>query len=544
MIKPRSLRLLPIVSALGLVFACGGNTDDGATTSSGETIGDGDGDPSGDGDGDPGDGDGDPGDGDGDPTGDGDGDPTGDGDGDGDGDPPVDACSFDAQVLEWSVPAPIGGADLHEFTAQGLTCNNNEDYRYSTFDLSGDGAPDLVVTDLCDAAGVGSTGWEIYENTGTGFDPMPMDWSLPMTIGGEDVHEFTTQGLTCNNNEDYRYSTFDLSGDGAPDLVVTDLCDAETVGSTHWDLYTNTGVGFADAPIEWSLPAPIGGADLHEFMAEGLTCNNNEDYRYSTLDLTGDGAPDLVVTDLCDAGEVGTDRWDVYENTGAGFDDVAIEWSLPTPIGGMDIHELLAQGLTCNNNEDYRYSTFDLTGDGAPDLVVTDLCDAGGVGTDRWDVYENTGTGFAAVAIEWSLPAPIGGDDLHEFTAQGLTCNNNEDYRFSTLDVTGDGAPDLVVTDLCDADGVGSGRWDVYKNMGTGFAEAPIEWSLPAPIGGDDLHEFTAQGLTCNNNEDYRFSTFDLSGDRAPDLVVTDLCDAEEVGSVRWELYVATCDMP
>ncbi len=127
--------------------------------------------------------------------------------------------------------------------------------------------------------------------------------------------------------------------------------------------------------------------ELHEQLGDYWGCGDGETYRYQILDATGDGAPDFVVTDSCDAEGAGTTRWEVYKNTGSGFADSPLEWSLPQVVDGVELHEQLADYWGCGDGETYRYQILDLDGDGAPDFTVTDACDAGGAGTSRWDVY-------------------------------------------------------------------------------------------------------------------------------------------------------------
>ncbi|EDM78448.1 Na-Ca exchanger/integrin-beta4 [Plesiocystis pacifica SIR-1] len=449
---------------------------------------------------------------------------------------PVEACSFETTPTSWPLPTPIAGDDLHTLLADYWGCGEGQ-YRYQLLDLTGDGATDFLVTDNCDSAGVGTDTWHVYANTGSGFASQPANWSLPTPIAGDDLHTLLADYWGCGEGQ-YRYQLLDLTGDGATDFVVTDNCDAAGVGTDTWHVYANTGSGFAAQPTSWSLPTPIPGDDLHTLLADYWGCGEGQ-YRYQLLDLTGDGAPDFVVTDNCDAAGVGTDSWQVYANTGSGFAAQPTSWSLPTPIPGDDLHTLLADYWGCGEGQ-YRYQILDLTGDGAPDFVVTDNCDTAGVGTDTWHVYANTGSGFAAQPTSWSLPTPIPGDDLHTLLADYWGCGEGQ-YRYQVLDLTGDGAPDFVVTDNCDTAGVGTDTWHVYANTGSGFAAQPTTWTLPAPIAGDDLHTLLADYWGCGEGQ-YRYQLVDLTGDGAQDFLVSDFCDTAEVGTDRWELYVATED--
>ncbi len=48
-----------------------------------------------------------------------------------------------------------------------------------------------------------------------------------------------------------------MNGDAKPDLVVTSVCNATAspIGDQRWDVYLNTGQGFASTPTPWALPS-------------------------------------------------------------------------------------------------------------------------------------------------------------------------------------------------------------------------------------------------------------------------------------------------
>ena len=156
-----------------------------------------------------------------------------------------------------------------------------------------------------------------------------------------------------------------------------------------------------------------------------------------------------------------------------GFSSSSKSWSLPSPNvpNGADLFDdpFYDLYLACEDDAvELSFSLIDLTGDGAVDLVITDACDAKGVGTTEWRVYENTGAGFASNSKSWSLPAPNvpNGDDLFDdpYYDLYLACNDDAvELSFSLMDLTGQGVPSLVITDACDAQGVGTTEWRVYE---------------------------------------------------------------------------------
>jgi len=495
----------------------------------------------------------------GDPTGDPSGDPTDGGDTETGGEPPGLVCDgFEAAALQWTLPDLGASEEVLDdlFHDSSVGCGDlDESLTFSRLDLTGDGKLDLVVTDLCDAAGVGTTEWRVYPATNTGYAAKAMSWSLPDLGTSEEVLDdlFHDSSVGCGAlDESLTFSLLDLTGDGAADLVITDLCDAGGVGTTEWRVYPATGTGFAAKPSAWSLP-DLGTSDevLDDLFHDSTVgCGGlDESLVFSLLDLTNDGAADLVVTDLCDTAGVGTTQWRVYAATGTGFAAKPSAWSLPDLGTSGEVLDHMTHNSSegCAGLEQtVSFSRLDLTRDGRPDLVVTNLCDAAGVGTTEWRVYAATDTGFAAKPTSWSLP-DLGTsdevlDDMAHDSSEGCA-GLDESLTFTQLDLTGDGEPDLVVTDLCDAAGVGTTEWRVYPATPTGFAAKPISWSLP-DLGTsdevlDDMFHDSSEG--CGGlDESLTFTRLDLTGDGEPDLVVTDLCDTAGVGTTEWRVYPAT----
>ena len=355
-----------------------------------------------------------------------------------------------------------------------------DDPYHSTVDLTGDGLPDLIVTlSPCADDGVGDEHWLLYENTGAGFASTPTNWSLPSPYGaGPNYAPFALLTSTSNDcaTDDPYHSTIDLTGDGLLDLVITlSPCADDGVGDENWLLYENTGTGFASTPTEWPLPSPYGANPGYAPFALLTSTSNDcatDDPYHSTVDLTGDGLPDLIVTlSPCADDGVGDEHWLLYENTGTGFANTPTNWSLPSPYGAGPNYAPFALLASTSNDcatDDPYHSTIDLTGDGLPDLIITLApCADDGVGDDRWLLYENTGTGFAADASSWPLPPSYGaGPNYAPFALLASTSNDcaTDDPYHSTIDLTGDGLLDLVVTLApCADDGVGTEAWRVYE---------------------------------------------------------------------------------
>jgi hypothetical protein len=372
----------------------------------------------------------------------------------------------------WAVPS--SGTSGGFFDAGNASTFDATHRYWLTMDLTGDGKPDLIQT--ADVAGTdthvwtdgGGAYWKVYKNTGSGFESAASRWSVPASgaSGGffDSANAYTFDGTT-------RYwVTIDLTGDGKPDLVQTADIASEDVhvwtdgGGAYWKVYKNTGSGFDGATTRWSVPAS---GEASGFFSAGWS---NTVY-WSTIDLDGDGRLDLVQTaDPAAGARVWTDGggayWKLYKNGGGGFAATATRWSVPSSG--------LADGFFADTNAgpSRRWRTYDADGDGKPDLVQT--ADTSGSsehvwtdgGGDYWKVHAHGGDGFASAA-RWSVP-PSGASGGFFDGDNAFTLDADARY-WLTLDVDGDGRPDLVQTaDTAGATAVhawsdaGGDYWKVY----------------------------------------------------------------------------------
>jgi hypothetical protein len=407
---------------------------------------------------------------------------------------------------------------------------------------------------------------------GPGFQPTAVGATLP-TIDGEGWFDLVPwperSGQGSREDEGvqsfYRWDVRDLNGDALPDLVVTLDERQPSVGADHWDVYEGTGSGFAATASPWPLPSRSGA-----FWSEGAPWDDTEarvnhsvgeiveHYSWSTMDLTNDGLPDLVVMgDYVDL-RVGLDHWEVYEGTGAGFSASSTTWALPSIAGSewartgpWNEASGHARRLFDGEYTDYSWSTLDLTGDGLFDLALTRDDADPTIGSDHWYVYEGTAAGFALVPARWALPSIAGAEDSElifdtkdEELAYRYVGDEVLTYSWATVDLTADGLVDLVLTHDGADPSVGDQRWLVYQGTGAGFASTPAPWTLPAiegegwAVGVPWYWTHTGTFRTISEGPGfYNASTFDLSGDGALDLVLTLDGADPSVGAERWLLY-------
>lgn len=335
-------------------------------------------------------------------------------------------------------------------------------------DLDGDARPDLVKTGGWTAT---QPVWKVHRNVGHLGGPMfaaqPLDWPAP--VGCIEKREQTTAGAFLDNVT--LWSTFDLDGDGRPDLV-----DSRNVN--EWRVHRNTGQGFAATYTPWREAGCASGC--LDRVRGGLSSSINGVDR-DTVDLDGDGRPDHVDTRVWSSGNP---RWRVRFNTGQGF---AARVDIPAP------HAWIRNGGPNSGDRTIRTDLFDVNGDGLPDKVVA----RGNSGGWYWDVWYGAGRGFVPLAARWPSPPR---DFLRAWD------NALREFRYDVLDVNGDGLPDFVDASTWSAS---TPQWTVYANTGQGFGAA-VSFYAPAPLR--KKHPDTAL-------EALQIDTFDIDGNGYPDSV-------------------------
>jgi hypothetical protein len=260
-----------------------------------------------------------------------------------------------------------------------------------------------------------------------------------------------------------------------------------------------------------------------------------------------------VLVDHCTLGDVGEDRWLVYDNLGDGFAATSTDFVLPGAVyAGGDTFDQIAADQECTFFvAQPAYRLFDIDGDLSADLVIFDQCDPGGdgpVGEDYWEVHFNVGGGFATITTEWSLPGALyDGPETFDLLDGVLECDAGSGVArpsYGLADADGDERLDLVVLDVCTTGGnglVGEEFWLIHTNTGTGFADATSEFELPGTqFPGAETFDSFASEEDCSTGTP-AYDTLDLDGDGGFDLVITDVCTDDVTGEEVWGLYEQVC---
>jgi hypothetical protein len=472
---------------------------------------------------------------------------------------PSYAQQFAATPGIWSVPGSRFSPTDQYYPNAGLM--------WTTMDLTGDGYLDLVSTSTNPSpnvnevygSGTASPHWIVYRGSAAGFAATAVDWALPGS-------RYYMIGSYIYTGSSVNWVTMDMNGDRRPDLVCTNVGG----GNSHWNVYLNTGTGFATTATSWALPA--GGSTGLSFDYTGYYGYYRTlqvgDQQWSTTDVNGDRRPDLVVTSSYDgttfnAFGTGTSRsWNVYLNTGTGFAPTATPW--PLPVGGVGTRGFYATQVDNASGVAQAWALLDTDGDRRQDLVVLGerttstgiLTPFTGPGGLHWNVYRNTGSGFATAPFSWALPA--GGHPTKSFyklasayeTYGNVPTTGAQDW--TTLDVNNDRRPDLVVAgtytgSALTAFGTGSNRyWNVYLGTTTGFAPTATTWTLPAGgAGSNSFGSLTSEPYSPLTSGWDAWSLLDTNGDGLLELVLrgqktTDLVPYGSTGSWHWKTYATT----
>jgi hypothetical protein len=214
-------------------------------------------------------------------------------------------AGFSATATNWNVP-PSGLAEGFTMPASAAPMRH-----WATVDLDGDGKVDLVQTSSTTATAVisanGHTSWNFFKNSGTAFASTASAWPVPPNGLSDGFYAAEISAGTR------AWTLLDLDGDKRPELVHTaDPASGRVWGpSSFWTVYRNEGAGFSATASTWTMPAsglPDG------FFWRSASAGGRQ---WTTVDLDGDGAVELVQTASATTGSVfgegtGAVSWKVY----------------------------------------------------------------------------------------------------------------------------------------------------------------------------------------------------------------------------------------
>lgn len=419
-------------------------------------------------------------------------------------------------------------------TASGYntTSSGKKNRRWAFIDLTGDRKPDLVrtadpKTDDVFGKSTKFDHWEVYENTGTALvkNGTTGRWTVPDsgTVDGFNAiasGESATRQWVLLPMRDR--SWFDLVQVADPK---TGKLFADDNGQ-YWKIWgIETAQRFRKTPDRVVLK-PSGKEKGFNALAAASGTDG-----WTTFDLDGDGLMDIVQTLDPKTGKVwvenGKKIWRLYRGALTGLSGQNLEmgmygatpWTLPEM--GLEAgftHPAMNQGTK-------QWSTFDIDGDGKPDLVQTADPKTGkvwGAGTSNphWRVYKRlpnptpttAGFGFATTPTLWPVP-DAGVEAGFAQVASGGAKN------WLTIDLDGDGKPDLVQTSQNNGKVWGAGTnqhsWKLFKNTGAGFAR--VATAFPVPQNGFEAGFYAVAASDATK----QWTLVDIDGDRRLDLVLT-----------------------
>ncbi len=318
-------------------------------------------------------------------------------------------------------------------------------------DVNGDGKPDIIVANRCD---------EISGNCANG--------NVGVLLGNGDG---TFQPAVTYNSgvygAVYSVAVADLKGTGKLDLVLAVDCSEESCNSgTAVDVLFGNGDGTFQPAVTYA--------------SGGLDANS-----VAVADINGDGKPDIIVTNSC------ADSTCANGNVGVllGNCDGTFQPAVTYGSGGLDADSV---------------AVADVNGDGKPDLLVANNC--------AFDQLE-CANGSAGVLLG-------NGDGTFQSAVSYLSPGQSAE-TLMVGDVNQDGKPDLLVYN----DSVLTfGPYDGVVNLMLGNGDGTFQAASGYDFGvGGSAH---APGDA--------FALADVNGDGKPDLLVTSTCgpDSCNIGGV------------
>ena len=293
-------------------------------------------------------------------------------------------------------------------------------------DVNGDGKPDLLVANNC-----------------TNRDNCVDGGIVAVLLGNGDGTFQTAVTYNSGGFSATSVAVADVNGDGKPDLLVANYCAVSQCGNGETGsvgVLLGNGDGTFQTAVAYGSPG---------IFSESI----------AVADLNGDGKPDLLVSSAYEHSSGGPGGVSVLLGNGDGTFQKALEYS-----SGGDGAGVIAVA--------------DVNGDGKPDLLVPNdgsdnVCVMLGKGDGTFQrpvCYDSGGVAPITVAVAdvnrdgkpdllvanecatsdctagGSVGVLLGKEDGTFQTAVAFASGGNTAYSVAAMDVSGDGKPDLMVT--------------------------------------------------------------------------------------------------
>jgi hypothetical protein len=333
----------------------------------------------------------------------------------GDGKPDVIAANYSSNTVSVMLSTTASSAATVNFSAQQTFASGSVPYAVTSADINGDGVSDLITAnDIGNSVsvllnttvpGAATPSFAAQQTFATGVNPQALtavdlngdgrpdlvttnyaannvSVLLNTTVAGAATPSFATQKTFATGTTPVAITTADINGDGKPDLLVA-----------------NQGA----ATVSVLLNTTAAGATTPSFAAQQTFATGSLPYSVAAADLNGDGEPDLIV---------------------ANYSSNTVSVLLNTTAPGATTPSFAPQQTFATGTHPISVTAADVNGDGKPALVVANY------GTSNVSVLLNT---TAAGATTPSFAA-------QQTFAAGLNA-----YSITADDLNGDGKPDLVV---------------------------------------------------------------------------------------------------
>ncbi|HXD83736.1 MAG TPA: FG-GAP-like repeat-containing protein [Rudaea sp.] len=442
----------------------------------------------------------------------------------GDGIPDLIVANFSSNTVSVLINTTAPGAATPTFAAQQTFATGNEPISVTTADLNGDGKPDLIVTNYA------SNTVSVLLNT---------------TAPGATTASFSAQQTFATGINPHAVTAVDVNGDGKADLIVADygdstvsvLLNTTSPGAATPSFAANqtfftgaypTSVAAADVngdgepdlivanhgsnTVSVLLNTTVPGTATPSFAAQQAFATGSGPYGAATVDVNGDGKPDLILTNA---------------------NDNTVSVLLNTTAPGAVTPTFAAQQTFATGSGPYSVAASDINGDGKADLIVANDSD-------------NT------VSVLLNATAPGAGTPT--FAAKQTYAAGSGPFSVAAADMNGDGKPDMVVANVngntvsvllnttapptappnfatqqtfaagssplsvIAADVNGDGKLDLVAANQTANSVSVL---LNTTVAGAIMPSFSAQNTFATGSTPNSIAIGDLNGDGKPDLVVT-----------------------